>query len=219
MDKPICPCDINASMNRGNPCRAGKWPHNASGSKNRQATFDAKAGIPCFQRNFCPIRNRNFNDDIARAIQRRCQLVNCLSHHLARNRIDRRFANSNWQTRFGDQANSIAAGKGHSRLRQSLTQTGNDHRPMRDIRIITSILYDACLRPILALIDKCYFQIGLFATRGDHADAFGKCAGYHCRIGRIHRCCCTGAGGPAEPQVCRQPFRHIPRQSMMVIIA
>ena len=90
---------------------------------------------------------------------------------------------------------------------------------MRDIRIITSIFYDAGFCPIFALIGKGHFQIGLFATRGDHADTVGKCTGYQCHIGNIHRSCCTGAGGPAEPQVCRQPFGHIPVQSMMVIIA
>ena len=102
-----------------------------------------RRGIEGFLRQFCPMRDGDFNDDAARhELGLRQDLLHGLGEHLARDRINRWLSWRDWQAFFGDQAHPLTAHKMHARLGVP-GHTGTDLGQVRDVRVVTSIFNDA----------------------------------------------------------------------------
>lgn len=89
--------DVDALMNRGDVRRAGKWPDDAARAKNRQATENAQARIHGFQRQGFTVLDVDRHRKPAGVAELQGQGAEVVADHLARHRIDRRFADAQHQ--------------------------------------------------------------------------------------------------------------------------
>src|SRR4029453_2212648 len=134
---------IDILEHTGFPRRCGVGDYNARCPQDRNAVQNPEAWIEGFLRQFCPMRDGDFNDDATRReLGLRQDLLHGLSEHLARDRINRRLSWRDWQPLFGDQANPLTAHKMHARLGMPC-HTGTDLGQVRDVRVVTSIFNDA----------------------------------------------------------------------------
>src|SRR5262245_6955889 len=124
-------------------CRVGH--HDTRCPQDRNAIQNPQAWIEGFLCQFCPMRDRDGNDDATwRELGLRQNLLHSLGEHLARDRIDGWLSWRDWQAFFGDQANPLTTYKMHARLGMP-RHAGTDFGQVRDIRVIASIFNDAAV--------------------------------------------------------------------------
>src|SRR5205823_9761770 len=114
--------------------------------------LDAETRVPGLLRQFLAIGDRDFDLDIAAA-----ELGNDLAHHLTGDRVDRRLAGRDRQTRFCDRADTLTRTKDNAASFRGKAHGRDDGASMSDVRIIAGILDDSSLRPAVspALDGQC----------------------------------------------------------------
>ena len=169
-------------------------------AEDRDPADNAKPRVPGFFRERCPARHRDFNGGIGSHAVIGSHIPNRTHHHLPWNGVDGRFAGRDRQPRLCHRADAFSRRERHTRAGGTRAHGRDNHRAMRDVRIVARILDDASPGKVLAR----FFQ-GKRESRGlalGQADRHGvwEIAGQERSEGGLGRRRRTCAGGPAASQ-------------------
>ena len=162
----VGPGDIDALMDRGNVRRAGKWPDDAAGAKNRQAAENPQARVHGFQRQFLAAFDVHRDLETAAVAEFIGQSGQVIGDHFARHRVDRRFADAQHQPRPGDGADTASGLETDTRFADE-AYPGVEQGAVGHVRIIASVFDGARFGAVLGRAAKLQAHLHLFAFGQD----------------------------------------------------
>ena len=192
--------DIDAAMDRVDPCRTGIRHDDSRGAENRQAADDAKTAVERLRRQFRSAGNSDLDLGICGTSGRSGDFGDSVTDHAAWNRIDRWLAWRKRQPGPRDGADAFAGAKCHASARRTNPHSRHDQGAVGYVRIVAGILDDSgtgcCLIP--PRHRQC--EARTLAARQRHLDRIGKFAGHQRGERGLRRRGGASAGGPAPAQ-------------------
>ena len=117
MQIAVSPGDVDALVDRGDVRRAGERPDDAAGTQNRQATENAQSRIHGFQRQRFAALDVDRDLETAGITGFFSEQGQVIADHLARHRVDGRFAHGQHQPWPGHRADPQAGIEANARFR------------------------------------------------------------------------------------------------------
>ncbi len=174
--------------------------NDAGRSQNRKSSDDAEPAVPGFFGDPFASRNRNLDLDVFARVLSRGDLFDDRPHHLARRRVDGRFAGSDRQTGLCHRAHPFSRFENDPLCRKS--RFDDDCGAMGDVGIIASILDNPGSRKTLSQLCNGQRKRHLFAARQHDLYRIWKRAGRQSRERGLCCGCRTSAGGPPASEFC-----------------
>ena len=143
----VRPRDVDALVDRRDIGRARERPHDAGRAEDRQPADDAEARVHRLQRERFAAFDADRHVEAARMAMLGRQCFQVRRHHLARHRVDRRFADRQRQSRARDRADAGPRMKPHAGYGRE-RDVREDQRAVRDVRIVAGILDRAGFRTV-----------------------------------------------------------------------